>query len=86
LTVRKIVSVIFLSIIGKTFILPMAFSQIPADHIPTDIEIFSALKTSAPKLQQAADQFSRGYYDSAKIELTQYFKSKAAGRYYFDWR
>lgn len=83
---RKIVSVIFLLLIVKTLILPVAFSQIAANHILTDIEIFSALKTSVPELRRATDLFYQGKVDSAKMVLTSYFKIESAERYYFNWK
>ncbi len=69
------------------FLVSVVYStSIPADHIPTDFEIFSALKTSEPELKQAVDLFNRGEVDSAKMVLTGYFKTASAERYYFNWR
>jgi len=60
--------------------------MIPADHIPTDEEIFAALDTSISNIKEAVNLFNCGQIDSAKIVLTGYLKDKSADRYYFNWR
>ena len=82
---RKTYRAVFLLFMVKTLLLPVVFGRIPALHIPTDVEIFSALKMSSTELRKTVDLFKRGKVDSAKIVLTGYYKATSAVRYYFNW-
>ncbi|MCJ8163228.1 heparinase II/III family protein [Pontibacter sp. E15-1] len=67
-----------------------AQAQVPADRVLRDGELFTVLKKTAdPALTQLTQLYQKGgkrNQEKAKKELANYFRQKAAQRYYFNWQ
>lgn len=60
--------------------------SISAKRIPDDMTIFNNLQDDEPALRSIKMLYQSGEIDSARLKLCDYFKNRAAERYYFDWR